>query len=53
MAEATEIEDVARELFAKADPTGIWAQEDEITRIYYLRQAQQHLAAKRYTAESV
>lgn len=45
----TDIDDLARELFRKADPGGVWAAEDEITRIYYRRQAQEKLAAARYT----
>jgi hypothetical protein len=44
----TDIEDLAQELFRAADPTGVWAAEDEITRLYYLRQAQQNIRARRY-----
>lgn len=46
-----EVEDLARELFRGADPTGIWAAEDEATRLHYRRQAQQQLAAKRHVSE--
>jgi hypothetical protein len=51
----TDIEDLARRLCYEHDPTSVWAAEDEITRLYYRRQAQQRYAAERYTqsAENV
>jgi hypothetical protein len=45
----TDIEDLARRLCYEHDPTSVWAAEDEITRLYYRRQAQQRYAAERYT----
>jgi hypothetical protein len=48
-----EVEDLARALFAAADPGTVWAAIDECERLHWRRQAQQQLAAKRYTAESV
>ncbi len=44
----TDIDELARSLFAKDDPTGVWAAEDEITRIYYRRQAQERATAELY-----
>jgi len=45
----TDIEDLARRLCYEHDPKSVWAAEDEITRLYYRRQAQQKLAAEIYT----
>ena len=42
------IDDLAEALFREADPAGVWAAEDEITRIYYKRQAQQKIRARGY-----
>lgn len=47
-----EVDRLARILFALADP-GIWEAQDYSTHLHWRRQAQQQLAAKRYTAESV
>jgi hypothetical protein len=44
----TDIEDLAKRLCYEHDPTSVWAAEDEITRLYYRRQAQQRYAAERY-----
>jgi len=43
------VEHLAQRLCREADPTSVWAAEDEITRLYYRRQAQQKLAAEVYT----
>ncbi len=43
-----DIEDLAQALYRAADPTGVWAAEDEITRLYYRRQAQQRATAELY-----
>lgn len=48
-----EIEDLARELFRAADPSGVFEWADYPVQAHFRRQAQQQLAAKRYTAESV
>jgi hypothetical protein len=45
----TDLEDLARRLCYEADPTSVWEAEDEVTRLYYRRQAQQRYAAERYT----
>jgi len=45
----SDIEDLARRLCYEADPSSVWAAEDEVTRLYYRRQAQQRYAAERYT----
>jgi len=45
----TDIEDLAKRLCYEHDPNSVWAAEDEITRLYYRRQAQQKLAAEIYT----
>ena len=45
----SDIEDLARRLCYETDPSSVWAAEDEVTRLYYRRQAQQRYAAERYT----
>jgi hypothetical protein len=45
----TDIEDLAKRLCYEHDPTSVWAAEDEVTRLYYRRQAQQRYAAESYT----
>jgi hypothetical protein len=45
----TDIEDLAKRLCYEHDPSSVWAAEDEVTRLYYRRQAQQRYAAMRYT----
>lgn len=44
-----EIDAFARQLFHASDAGGVWEAEDEITRLYYRRLAQQRLAVERYT----
>ena len=48
MMQLSDIDRLAEELFQAADPSGVWAAEDEITRIYYRRQAQQKIRARGY-----
>ncbi len=42
----TDLDELAQALYRAADPGGVWAAEDEITRIYYRRQAQQRATAE-------
>lgn len=42
----TDLDELAQSLYREADPTGVWSAEDEITRLYYRRQAQQRATAE-------
>ena len=41
-----EIDELAQALYREADPSGNWAADDEISRLYYRRQAQQRATAE-------
>jgi hypothetical protein len=43
-----QIDEFARALFHKADATGIWAAQDEMTRLYWRKEAVRRLQQARY-----
>jgi hypothetical protein len=43
-----EIDDLARRLFAAADPSGVWAAADHGTQLHFRREAARQLQAERY-----
>ncbi len=44
----TDLDELAQALYRAADPQGVWAADDEVTRLYYRRQAQQRATAELY-----
>jgi hypothetical protein len=40
-----QIDTLARQLFRASDASGVWSAQDEATRLYWRRQAQQRLTA--------